>query len=52
VQESGAGDATALRAAAGELMLDGSGHPVRDEAVSMKLSDLKAQVRRALSGNK
>jgi hypothetical protein len=52
VQQSGAGDATALRAAAGELMLDASGHPVRDEAVSMKLSDLKAQVRRALSGNK
>jgi hypothetical protein len=52
VQESGAGDTTALRAAAGELMLDASGHPVRDEAVSMKLSDLKAQVRCALSGNK
>jgi len=52
VQQSGAGDATAMRAAAGELMLDASGHPVRDEAVSMKLSDLKAQVKRSLSGDK
>jgi hypothetical protein len=52
VHSSGAGDATAMRAAAGELMLDSSGHAVKDEAVSMKLSDLKAQVQRALSGGK
>jgi len=50
--KSGASDATAMRAAAGELMLDSSGHAVKDEAVSMKLSDLKAQVERALSGGK
>jgi hypothetical protein len=49
---NGAGDAEAMRAAAGELMLDSSGHAVKDEAVSMKLSDLKAQVQRALSGGK
>lgn len=52
VHKNGAGDATAMRAAAGELMLDSSGHAVKDEAVSMKLSDLKAQVQRALSGGK
>jgi hypothetical protein len=52
VQRSGAGDAAAMRPAAGELMLDASGHAVKDEAVSMKLSDLKAQVNRALSGEK
>jgi hypothetical protein len=52
VRPGAAGDATAMRAAAGELMLDPTGHAVQDEAVSMKLSDLKAQVRRALSGDK
>jgi hypothetical protein len=52
VYNNGASDATAMRAAAGELMLDSSGHAVKDEAVSMKLSDLKAQVQRALSGGK
>jgi hypothetical protein len=52
VQQGGAGDAAAMRAAAGELMLDASGRAVKDEAVSMKLSDLKAQVNRALSGEK
>lgn len=52
LKHSGAGDAEAMRAAAGELMLDASGHAVKDEAVSMKLSDLKAQVNRALSGEK
>jgi hypothetical protein len=52
VQHSGAGDASATRAAAGELMLDSGGHAVKDQAVSMKLSDLKAQVKRSLSGDK
>jgi len=52
VHNNGAGDVTAMRAAADELMLDSSGHAVKDEAVSMKLSDLKAQVQRALSGGK
>jgi len=52
VQQSGTGYAAAMRAAAGELMLDASGHAVKDEAVSMKLSDLKARVNRALAGEK
>ena len=52
VQRSGTGDAAAMRAAAAELMLDASGHAVKDEAVSMKLSDLKARVTRALAGEK
>ncbi|HTD43495.1 MAG TPA: hypothetical protein VK687_04910 [Bryobacteraceae bacterium] len=52
VQHNGAGDAAATRAAASELMLDASGRAVKDEAVSMKLSDLKAQVKRSLSGDK
>jgi hypothetical protein len=52
VRPSEAGDAAATRAAAGELMLDANGRAVTDEAVSMKLSDLKAQVNRALSGEK
>jgi hypothetical protein len=52
VRRDGAGDAVAMRAAAGELMLDAGGRAVKDEAVSMKLSDLKAQVRRALTGEK
>jgi len=40
----------AWRAPASERMLDGAGRPVRDEAISMKLADLKAQVARALAG--
>ena len=52
VKQSGAGEAAATRPAAGELMLDAGGHAVKDEAVSMKLSDLKAQVNRALAGEK
>lgn len=50
VRQSGEGDAAATRPAAGERMLDASGHAVKDEALSMKLSDLKAQVNRALAG--
>jgi len=38
------------RAPASERMLDSEGRPVRDEAVSMKLTELKAQVARALAG--
>jgi len=52
VRLSEAGDWAATRVAAGELMLDASGRAVKDEAVSMKLSDLKAKVTRALSGDK
>jgi hypothetical protein len=52
VKQSGAGDAAVTRPAAGERMLDAGGHAVKDEAVSMKLSDLRAQVNRALTGEK
>jgi len=34
------------RPAIGETMLDATGHPVRDQAVRMQLSDMKAQVGR------
>jgi hypothetical protein len=37
------------RSPASERMLDSQGRPVRDEAVSMKLTDLKTQVSRALT---
>ena len=39
-----------FRSPASERMLDAEGRPVRDQAVSMKLADLKAQVARALAG--
>jgi hypothetical protein len=45
-------DMTAWRAPASERMLDRSGRPVRDEVVSMKLGELKAQVARALAGGR
>ena len=43
------GALTAWREAAGERVVDASGRLVTDEAVSLKLADLKAQVTRALS---
>jgi hypothetical protein len=43
---------TVWRGPASERMLDGSGQPMRDEAVSMKLTELKAQVSQALAGSK
>ena len=46
------GEWMASRRAAGEAMLDANGRPVRDEAVSMKLSDLRERVERALGGTK
>ena len=42
------GEWMANRAPSSEVMLDSKGRPVRDEAVSMKLSDLKARVASAL----
>lgn len=46
-------DMMVWRAPASERMLDSAGHPVlRDQAVSMKLGDLKAQVVRALAGGR
>ena len=40
------------RSPASERMLDGQGRAVRDEAVSMKLTDLKTQVARALTATR
>lgn len=48
VREDGASP-MAWRAAASERMLDAAGRPVRDQPVSLKLADLKAQVARALA---
>ncbi|MEQ1884725.1 MAG: hypothetical protein ABL967_06660 [Bryobacteraceae bacterium] len=42
------GEWMANRAAAAEAMLDAKGRPVKDEPISLKLSELKAQVARAL----
>lgn len=42
---------TVWRGAASERMLDAGGQPVRDEAVSMKLAELKTQVAKALASN-
>ncbi len=41
-------DALLTRVAAGEPMLDGSGHPVRDATLALRWTELKAQVRQAL----
>jgi hypothetical protein len=40
---------TVSRPAASERMLDAAGRPVHDQALSLKLTDLKAQVARALA---
>jgi hypothetical protein len=40
------------RSPAGERVLDSAGRPVRNEAILMKLTDLKAQVARALAGSR
>jgi len=52
LSEEGSGKAVAERPAASELMLDRSGLPVDDRAVSMPLQDLRTQVRRALASAK
>ncbi len=43
------GQWTALRHASTELMLDASGRPVRDEALRMRLTDLRQRVRATLA---
>jgi len=43
------GDRRASRVAAGEQMLDASGHVVRDEMLSISLTELRAKISRALS---
>jgi hypothetical protein len=46
------GALTAQREATSELMVDGSGHPVEDEAVRVRVRDLKERVTRTLAGGK
>ena len=49
VEKTSAGDSQASRAAAGEQMLDAAGHAVRDEPLTIPLSELKAKVSKALA---
>jgi hypothetical protein len=44
------GSTLAIRPLIGEMMLDGSGRKVADQAIQMSLTNLKAQVRTRLSG--
>jgi hypothetical protein len=48
--DAAARTAMVWRSPASERMLDAAGRPVQDQAVSMTLTDLKAQVARALKG--
>lgn len=50
LKSQGSGDAKAQRAASSERMLDKAGNPVTDEAVEMRVSDLRNRVRNALAG--
>jgi hypothetical protein len=52
LSEEGSGKAVAKRPASSELMVDQSGLPVDDRAVSMPLQDLRTQVRQALASAK
>ncbi len=49
VERPTTGDGLASRAPAGEQMLDAAGHAVRDESLSMPLTELKAKVSKALA---
>jgi hypothetical protein len=51
VERAPSGDGLASRAASGEQMLDAAGHAVRDQALSMRLTELKAKVSKALSAS-
>ena len=52
-ESSGGGSGVVVqRPAASELMLDGSGLPVEDHAVSMPLQELRSRVRQALAAGK
>jgi hypothetical protein len=44
VSQQADGSIQVSRPAAGETMLDSTGHPVRDQAISMKLADMKTRV--------
>ena len=52
LSEESSGGAVAKRPPASELMLDPSGKPVEDHAVSFPLQDLRARVRRTLGAAK
>lgn len=48
------GDPSALqlsRSASAELMLDATGHPVRDQAVTMRLADMRVRVATSLAAH-
>jgi hypothetical protein len=49
VERTTVGDLQASRAALGEQMLDAAGRAVRDEALSMSLTELRAKVSKALA---
>jgi hypothetical protein len=49
VERTTAGDVLTTRPAAGEQMLDGTGHAVHDAGLSMPWSELKAKVTKALA---
>jgi len=49
VERTAAGDRQASRVAAGEQMVDAAGHAVREETLSMPLTDLRAKVAKALA---
>jgi hypothetical protein len=50
IERAASGDRQASHAAAGEQMLDALGHPVRDETLSMPLTELKAKIAKSLGG--
>src|SRR5665213_4149859 len=49
VERTTTGDLRASHSAAGEQMLDAAGHAVRDQALSIPLTELRARVSRALA---
>ena len=51
ISSEGSTDALATRAASTELMLDrGTGQPVKDQTLTMSLSDLRSRIARQLGG--
>jgi hypothetical protein len=49
VSQQADGSAIAWRAKIGEMMLDAAGHKVTDQAVAMKITDMKARVRQPVN---
>jgi hypothetical protein len=52
VSQQADGSIQASRPATAETMLDATGHPVRDQAISMKLADMKSSVAASAPGAK